>query len=307
MTKPKTKEQSIINKEYAIIKKIGSEEAYNNVLCIVNFLKENKLSLGYTKGTTSSLFNNYKIGLSNINPLEYGLISERNYLQKPYAGYDLKPHNKHYFGILLDKESYRKTKDYLKENKFTKAILEFYNIDIAYDKRLDNIKIHKRYSFKELSKLSIEQNKSIHSIKDFNHYIDTRAFNRTADLKEYWSDEKINSYKELSNKYSFLKTNNFFNVIMFQEEWMRVVKKITGFSEYDVNLFRIALGKKIQLKEFEQRLKNKLVEKNIEGKQLKVINEILKSCVCYLPCKAHVASDSYIDLLSNKKTNKRKR
>src|ERR1035437_3518203 len=102
MGKLTANEQSILNDETKIIKIIGSEQGFYNVRCIVYYLKENKLSSGYTKGTTSSLFNNYKIGLSNINPLKYDLIAERNYSRKPYPEYVLQPHHKHYFGILLD-------------------------------------------------------------------------------------------------------------------------------------------------------------------------------------------------------------
>lgn len=300
MEKLTAKEQTIFDNETKIIKKIGSEQAVYNVRCIVSFLKENKLSVGYTKGTTSSLYSNYKIGLSNINPLEYGLISERNYSRKPYPEYVLQPHHKPYFGILLDKKSYLKTKGYIKANKFTKAALEFYNIDITYDKRIDNIRIHKKYSFKELSKLVITKNNfdSSYPINDFNNYIAVRAFNNAKGLNEFWSAEQTNFYHSLANKYSFLQINNVFKVILFQEEWMMLIKKITDLSDFNVNLFRKSLSKKIPLKELDVRLKNKLKEKYKLGKDLKLVNEILRNCIEYLPCKAHYVSDSYIELLT---------
>jgi DNA polymerase III alpha subunit len=301
MAKINSTEQALLKKETNIIKKLGSTEAFHFVKCIVDFLKENELSVGYTKGSTSGLYSNYKIGLSKINPLEYGLLSERNYLQKPYAQYDLQPHNKLLFSILLDKNSFQKIKDYLKENKCSKAMLELYNIDITYDKRLDKIKNHKKYSIQQLSKLAIKKNESdtLFQIKNFNNYIDANALKKSTGLKEYWFDAQLcNKYNSLANKYRFLKTNNSLNVILFQEEWMIIIKKITGLSHNNVNLFRKALGKKIKIKEFEQRLKDKLTEKYKVGKDIKLISEILMNCTFYLPCKAHHVSDAYIDLVS---------
>lgn len=302
MTKFTTKEQTALINETTILKGMGSEEALHNVRCIVTFLKKNKLSLGYTKGTTAGLFTNYEMGLSHINPLEYGLLSERNYLRKPYQGHPLPHYLKPFFGILLNKESYQKTKSYLKENKCTKGMLEFYNIAISYDKRLDNIKIYKKYTFQELSKLAIQKNKSGAElpIKDFKNYIDMQAFNNTSGLKEFWNQELITAYHSLATKYSFLKINNSLNVILFQEEWMTLIKKITGLSIHNVNLFRKASCKKVHLKEFEKRLKNKLKEKYKVGKDFKQIYDILMNSALYTNCKAHIASDAYIDLVSGK-------
>lgn len=304
MVKLNTIEQSTLNKETSVIKKIASDEAFYNVRSIVNFLKENKLSLGYTKGATASLFTNYTNGLAHINPLEYGLLYDRNYLQKHHDGYKVPNHYKPYFGILLNKESYQKTKSYLKANKYTDAVLEFHNIDIIYDKRLDNIKIHKKYSFQELSKLAIKKNNSdsVFQIKDFNDYIDVHSFNKTEGLQDYWFQELArNSYISLANKYSFLQTNNLFNIILFQEEWMRIMKKITGLSYLNINMFRLALGRKIKLKEFEKILEDKLkIKYKLSGNEFKQINETLLNCIYYLPCKANIVSDAYIDLVSGK-------
>jgi len=297
------KEQRTITNEATILKRMGSEEALHNVRWIISFLKKNKLSLGYTKGTTASLFTNYKIGLSHINPLEYGLLSERNYLRMPHAGDELPHYFKPYFGILLNKKSYQKTKDYLKANKFTKAVLEFNNIDITYDKRLDNINVYKKYTFQELSKLAIQKNNSdtVFPINNFNNYIDVQVFNNTTGLKEFWNKEFIKTYHSLADKYLFLKINNSFNVILFQEEWMSLIKKITGLSIHNVNLFRIASCKKLLIKEFEKRLKSKLKEKYKVGKDFKQIYDILMNSIIYLHCKAHIVSDLYIDLVTEKK------
>ena len=288
-------EQSKLNNKIKIKKTLRVKEDFNVINSIVNFLKENKLSLGYTKGTTSSLLNNYKIGLSSINPIEYGLIAERNSSPKPFSG------------ILLNKKSYQKINVYLKTNKISKIILENQNIKIAYDKRLDNIKLHKKYSFQELSKLAIKKNnsESIFQIKDFNNYIDIFAISNSIGTQDYWFQElACKSYNLLSNKYSFLRTNNLFNVILFQEEWMSIIKKITGLSFFEINLFRKEVYKKIPSKKTEKLLQKNLKEKfKVSGKDLKQINEILMSCIYYLPCKAHIVSDLYIELVSEQNRN----
>ena len=301
MTDLTTKEQDTLTNEATILKRMGSEEALYNVRCIVNFLKKNKLSLGYTKGTTASMFTNYEMGLSHINPLEYGLLSERNYLRKPFQGYELPHHLKPFFGIRLNKESYKKTNVYLTQNKCTKEMLEFYNIDISYDKRLDNIKVYKRYNFKQLSKLAIQRSKidTVYPITNFNDYINVQTYNIAKGLKDFWTPELISTYHSLTDKYSFLKINNSFNVILFQEEWMVVVKKITGLSIHNVNLFRRASSKKVHLKELENRFKSKLKEKITVTKDFKQIYDILMNSIIYLHCKAHIVSDLYIDLVTD--------
>lgn len=303
MKKLTLKEQSILNNESKIIKAIEAEDAFDKVEDIVSFLKENKLSVGYTKGATANVFTNYVLGLSHINPLEYGLISERGYLQRRHNGHIVPNQYKPFFGILLDKESYKKTQEYLKANKITKAILEFHNIDIYYDKRLDAIKNHKKYTFRELSKLAINRNdsSSIFTINDFNDFIAVHAFKKSEGLEDYWFQElSCNSYNSLVNKFSFLKTKNMFNVILFQEEWMMMMKKITGMSYLEINMFRLAAGRKIKLKGFEQELAHNLKEKyKISGKEFRQVYDTLLSCVCYLPCKANIISDAYIELVSN--------
>jgi len=302
MEKTDSKEEIIIKKEIDIIKKIGSEEAFNNVKVIVRFLKYNKLTIGYTKGSTSSLFVNYKIGLSIINPLEYSLVSERNYLRKPYPSYDLPPHNKPYFGILLDKVSYKKVQQFLKEQGCTDEILEHYNIDISYDKRLDKIKNHKKQTFKQLTKLAVNKSKAneLFEITYFNNYVDANSLNKSIGLKDYWiQEQQMLKYHLLSSKYSFLKVNNSLNVILYQEEWMKLIKKITGLSDYKVNLFRKSLSKKMDIKYFKNRLKTRLKEKYQVGKDLHAINDILIKSMDFLPCKAHLVADSYIELIAS--------
>jgi hypothetical protein len=85
---------------------------------------------------------------------------------------------------------------------------------------------------------------------------------------------------------------------------MSIIKKITGLSFFEINLFRKEVYKKIPSKKTEKLLQKNLKEKfKVSGKDLKQINEILMSCIYYLPCKAHIVSDLYIELVSEQNRN----
>ena len=279
-----------INYEIHLLTENGGEEAFNILKNIAAFLKENDHLLGYANGVTASLLNIYEIGLSNINPSEFGLIPERIFTPKPH------------FKILLNKESYQKTNTYLKANKISKTKLGNYNIEIKYDKRLDKTKHHKKYSFQSLSKLAVKETneQSIFHVKDFNDYVDIFSINNAFGLQSYWFQElSCNSYNSLANSYSFLQTNNLFNVILFQEEWMTIIKKITDLSYFEINLFRKAVGRKIPIKKIERIIKTNLKEKfKISVRDYKQIYDTLMSCIHFLPCKAHIASEAYIEIVT---------
>lgn len=292
MSEKKSAYSSVIKSELSIIKNLGAEESFEIVQRIAAFLKENKLSLGYASGTTNSLLCAHKIGLTRINPLEYGLLSERNLFPKPY------------FGILLDNISYQKLNEFLRGNKISKSVLQNNNIEIIYDKRLDRIDHNKKYTYKGLSRLAIQKEfdiNSVSTINDFKSFIDDYALKSAFGLKDFWFYEfACNSYKSLSEKYSFLKTDNVYNAILFQEEWMLVVKKITGLSLSEVNIFRRELSKSSWSKyqEFKLLMESIGAQKAIPDSDLIQITQTLYTSLSYLPCKAYIASESYINLIS---------
>ena len=204
---------------------------------------------------------------------------------------------------MLDKKSYQQTKIFLKENKISQLKLTGNNIEIIHDGRLDYIKSYKRLTNKQLSSLAVKANSKIHVyyIKDFKTYVDISTLNNSIGLKDYWFQQLSNgAFNTLTAKYSFLKTNKTFNVILFQEEWMTLIKKITKLSFIETNVLRKTVSKRNHLRQFTQLIDKSLISKyNVPpGDRKKIIN-ILINCIYFLPCKSHLISEAYINLISN--------
>ena len=275
------------NKELEYIKALDDQKGYKLILEIVSFLKDNNLSLGYTCGTTSSSYINYKLGLSNINPLDYDLIFERNTATIPF------------WGILLDKLSCQKLFEFYKEKKITNKQLENLNINIAYDKRLDSIINHKRFTYKQLSSMAskLPNDFEYYSINNFNEYIDHTAFKTHPSIKEFWFHQlNRNGYDRLRNNYKFMNTNNTFGLIVYQEEWMALIKQLTGLSYNETYTLMKSVAKKQNIENFITLL-NKHIKAKKEDKMF-LINLLIDSSV-WVVCKAHIVSEAYINLLSS--------
>jgi hypothetical protein len=221
--------------------------------------------------------------------LDFDLIFERNIIPTPY------------FGISLDKNSFDKLNTFLKKKKISEKFLEELNIKLIYDERIDNIQSHKALSYKELSTLAtkIPSDNGLHKFKNFNEFADWVALYKLG-VQKYWFKEiTYNSFLSLANDYYFLKCNNSFGVILYQEEWMSIIKTISGLSFLEVNKLRNNLSENKGIKKVKNLLSDCL-DTHTKDKD-KIVN-VLMSCRFYSPVKAHIIANSYIKLAEYKVT-----
>ena len=259
-----------------------NQETNNLLKVVAEFLNKNNLSIGYTCGTSSGSKIMFELGLTYFNPRVFGLIDERHIAENI---------------ILLDKKSYKLLKNFLSKSNITYSKLKKQNIVIRYDKRLDNMILREKYSLPELNKLakSVQYEKALIEIKSFNDYLLNKTLWDTLGLMKFWGYKRNRiPYFEIIEKYPFLKTKKSKYIILFQEQWMRIIKKITNKSYSEINLFRKEVSR--YGNELRKILQLALIRKcSMTEKDANIFIKVLFNCAKYLSCKAHMSSESIIE------------
>lgn len=266
--------------------------AYELLGQILGFLKESGAQTGFTSGTACASLYNHHIGLSHLNPLEFGLIPERYFGAGPF------------FPVLLDGLSYSNALDFLKTKDITRENLLKLDISIRHDPRLDYlIASDLPVSLAGLNGL-VKRHPKLKGtdIDSFLKWCDNFTAESSPEILDFWTEKAFKSgFLELAEQLPQLRPDNYYQLMIYQEEWMLLVKDFLQISMTEANQLRRQVGKRISdaTGDFESRMTKALVTGHGFSVDKAVrVSVMLAEVTAYLGCKAGWVGEGYIQLLT---------
>lgn len=274
-----------LNKELCYIKKQGSANFFLTAFEIVNDLKEKNVLLGPAKGYANSCLINYILGFTTINPIKYDLICEPYFnLDNPFLDIYVsskktisKGRLKYIKNSVFKIELLPILKKYQEGSikakyTFNPKKLEKQNWDIDLPKYI--LMHFYNWEFERHAMVIKDENDLINSMALANHGL--KGFH----LSNFLHNRHI-AFKELASSNKLL---------LFQEQWIYLVSKVTGKNIDDVCMLKLKMGNgKISLPNFV-----KLFPKVFDREIINYLFEIRR----YLPSKSHTVAEAHILSLS---------
>ncbi len=301
-----------VEKEYKLIKKYGIARKLLDLFHLTKFAKEQELAIRYIGPINGSIIA-YLLGLTGVNPLQYGLIFERWNIENPNVqltttwvaeGYKQLLQTwvaEHTEGYTEDELYFMEMQELTLRQECLK-LLKRQGINVSFDKKFNDEETWTLLAsgMEEYDIPFIENDKErLHQLKPTNILELTPLLTSTTSYVDFMDDfsRRCKVSAQVTHCDKILEETRGY--IFYQEQLMQIFHDAAGYSYAEANELRKIMAKRMTVR-LRQELENKFlpgcVKRGFTPQQAREIWEDCLSVNYVLSCKAYflpVAIDCY--------------